>query len=492
MQEAIVIGAGIGGLATAIRLRSKGYETSVYETNAYPGGKLSEFEVEGYRFDAGPSLFTLPQEVDALFEAAGKNPRDYFNYEKLDVITHYFYPDGSRLKAFANPHDFAKEVHSQTGEAPEKVIKLLEKSRELYDITHHVFLESSLHKMKTFLRMDTIKSMLQLHKLDAFRSMNQANEGRFEDPRVVQLFNRYATYNGSDPYQAPATLNIIPHLEFNIGAYFPKGGMYEITRSLHRLGEDIGVKYYFETKVEEIVVEKREVKGIRANGTLVPADVVVSNADIVPTYRHLLRDLPAPEQTLKQPRSSSALIFYWGIKGIHPEMDVHNIFFSENYKEEFDHIWQKKTVYEDPTVYVHVSSKMNPEDAPEGCENWFTMINVPHDDGQDWDKIIEESRKNILQKLSKMLGKDIEANIQAEALLEPRTIQSRTSSYLGALYGNSSNNAFAAFLRHPNFSRQVEGLYFCGGSVHPGGGIPLCLLSARIVGDLLPSPKIPA
>lgn len=492
MQKAIVVGAGIGGLATAIRLAAKGYETAVYEANTYPGGKLSQFETGDFRFDAGPSLFTLPKEVDALFELTGRNPRDYFQYEKLDVITHYFYPDGTRIKAYADPDFFAKEVHEQTGESPGKVVKLLNKSRELYDITHKVFLESSLHKMKTFLKMDTIKAMFKLHKLDALRSMNQSNEARFEDPRIVQLFNRYATYNGSDPYQAPATLNIIPHLEFNIGAYFPKGGMYSITQALYRLGRDMGVTFHFGKKVEKILTQGKKAVGIQIDGHSMPAQVVVSNADIVPTYRHLLKELPAPESTLQQPRSSSALIFYWGMEGEYPELDLHNIFFSKDYKEEFDYIWRKKQVYHDPTVYINISSKLNPADAPKGSENWFTMINVPHDDGQDWDSVIEKSRQHILAKLSNMLGQDISKKVVVESILDPRSIQSRTSSYLGALYGNSSNNPFAAFLRHPNFSKQIEGLYFCGGSVHPGGGIPLCLLSARIVGDLVPAPKVPA
>ncbi|MCI4669614.1 MAG: phytoene desaturase family protein [Bacteroidia bacterium] len=490
MQKAIVIGAGIGGLATAVRLQLKGYQCSVFEANSYPGGKLSEFDQGAYRFDAGPSLFTLPMEVDALFQAAGKDPRDYFNYQRLEVITNYFFPDGTRIHAYSDPEAFAEEVHSKTGESKLEIKKLLEKSEELYDITHKVFLESSLHKMQTYLRMDTLKSIMQLHKIDAFRSMNQANAARFNDPRVVQLFNRYATYNGSDPYQAPATLNIIPHLEFNMGAYFPQGGMYHITESIYKLGKELGVQYHFDQKVDEILIENKKVKGISIDGNEYKADLIVSNADIVPTYRRLLKKLPAPESTLEQPRSSSALIFYWGINQSFPEMDVHNIFFTEDYKEEFDYIWKKKEVYDDPTIYVNISSKLNPNDAPEGAENWFTMINVPHDDGQNWDEIIERSRKNILAKLKKMLGKDVESHIEVEAILEPRTIQSKTSSHLGALYGNSSNNPFAAFLRHPNFSRQIEGLFFCGGSVHPGGGIPLCLLSARIVGDLVPSPKV--
>ncbi|MEO0585527.1 MAG: 1-hydroxycarotenoid 3,4-desaturase CrtD [Bacteroidota bacterium] len=483
--QAIVIGAGIGGLATAVRLRSQGYEVKVYEANAYPGGKLSQFDLQGYRFDAGPSLFTLPEEVDALFELTGKNPRDYYSYETLDPITRYFFPDGTRLDAFADPARFAEEVEKKTGESQDRILSLLSKSRELYDITHHVFLERSLHKLDTYLRKETLQSILQLHKLDAFRSMNRANTQFFQDPRVVQLFNRYATYNGSNPYEAPATLNIIPHLEFNKGAYFPVGGIYQITDSVYRLAQDIGIEFYFGTPVDRVVVENGQAVGIAVGGQIHHAEVVVSNVDIVPTYRKLLRDQEAPEQTLNQPRSSSALIFYWGMKKEFPELDVHNIFFTEDYQAEFAHIWEKKNLYHDPTVYIHISSKKHAADAPAGGENWFTMINVPHDAGQDWDQMIETARISILKKVSKMLGKEIQPYIEVEHILEPRTIQSRTGSFLGALYGNSSNNRFAAFLRHPNFSRKIKNLYFCGGSVHPGGGIPLCLLSARIVGDLV-------
>lgn len=490
MAKAVIIGAGIGGLATAIRLQVKGFEVSVYETNAYPGGKLTEIQLGAYRFDAGPSLFTLPEQVDALFRLAGKDPSAYFTYRRLDPITRYFYPDGTQINAYADPTAFAQEVETQTGEPRQGVLALLQQSRKLYEITHHVFLERSLHKLDTYLKRDTAKSMLRVHQLDAFRSMHQANEARFSDPRVVQLFDRYATYNGSNPYEAPATLNIIPHLEFNMGAYFPEGGMHAITLNLYGLAVDLGVDFHFETPVDRIRVEAGTAKGIEVGGQLIAADLVVSNADIVPTYRRLLPDQKAPEQTLAQPRSSSALIFYWGIKGEFPELDVHNIFFSENYQAEFEHIWQRQTVGEDPTVYVNISSKQAPQDAPLGCENWFTMINVPHDADQDWENLIPQLRSLILQKLEKILGKAIEPLIEEEAILDPRLIQSKTSSYLGALYGNSSNNPFAAFLRHPNFSRKIKQLYFCGGSVHPGGGIPLCLLSAKIIDGLVEAPLV--
>jgi phytoene dehydrogenase-like protein len=198
-----------------------------------------------------------------------------------------------------------------------------------------------------------------------------------------------------------------------------------------------------------------------------------------------LKDQKQPQKILKQERSSSALIFYWGIKKKFEELGLHNIFFANDYRAEFDAIFKSKTIHPDPTVYINISSKMQASDAPKGCENWFTMINVPNNTGQDWDSLITEARKNILNKLNKNLGIDLEILIENESILDPRTIESRTSSFRGSLYGTSSNSQFAAFLRHANFSKNIKNLYFVGGSVHPGGGIPLALLSAKIVADMV-------
>jgi phytoene desaturase len=315
--------------------------------------------------------------------------------------------------------------------------------------------------------------------------MNGANESQFNHPKLIQLFNRYATYNGSNPYQTPGTLNIIPHLEFNIGAFFPKKGMHDISQSLYKLSKELGVKYYFGEKVDEILVENGRATGIRIGKKTHPADLVVTNMDMVNAYKTILRNQKQPKKLLDQPKSSSALIFYWGIKQNFPELDLHNILFSENYREEFDHIFKKGTITQDPTVYINITSVYKSDDAPQDCMNWFTMINVPNNQGQDWDQLIGEARKNIIQKLNRILKTDIESLIEVEDILDPRTIESRTSSAQGALYGNSSNNMFAAFLRHANFSSSIKNLYFCGGSVHPGGGIPLCLLSAKIMSEMI-------
>ena len=484
MAKVIVIGAGIAGIAAAIRQAVKGHEVAVYEANAYPGGKLSAFRSGDFRFDAGPSLFTMPHYVDELFTLAGKNPKEAFSYEQLETVCRYFYEDGTRINAWANRDKLAEEIALKTKDPASAVHQFLDYSARIYAITHAIFLEKSLHRLRSFLNWETLKAVFRFPKIDPFRSMNAANSDFFKDDKTIRFFNRYATYNGSSPYKAPATLNVIPHLEQHFGAYFPKGGMVAITQSLVTLAENLGVKFNYNARVDEILVEDKKVKGIRLNGENIPADRVISNMDIWFTYRQLLKNEVAPKRILSQERSSSALIFYWGIQAEFPELDLHNIFFSEDYKKEFAAIWEQQAVDVDPTIYINISSKYQTEDAPKGAENWFVMINVPANTGQNWDKLIAEARKNILQKLSRMLNRDIAPLIVTEEILDPRSIEQKTASYQGSLYGTSSNNQFAAFLRHANFSSKIKGLYFVGGSVHPGGGIPLALLSAKIVDDL--------
>ncbi|QIP12596.1 phytoene desaturase [Spirosoma aureum] len=506
-RKAAVIGAGIAGIASAIRLAVKGYVVDVFEANAYAGGKLSGFEDvtpdgQSYRFDAGPSLFTMPHLVDELFKLAGRNPADYFEYTLLDETCRYFWDDNTRLTAWADLDRFGKEIETVFGEPSIHLHQHLADSARKYAVTEKLFLHRSLHKLSTWFNRDALTGYLNLPRLGVFGTMNGANERRFNNPRLVQLFNRYATYNGSDPYQTPATMNIIPHLEYNIGAFFPKGGMVSITNSLLKLAEELGVRFHYNTYVTEIVTKDMRAVAIKftsqtgrlprlnqematTSSTESEISVVISNMDIVSTFRKLLPNARQPERILRQPKSSSGLIFYWGIKQQFAELGLHNIIFSTDYRAEFNALFGQNQVPDDPTIYLNCSAKLKPDDAPAGCENWFILLNVPNNTGQDWDAMIARARQRILQKLSHTLGTEISSLIETESILDPRSIEARTSSAQGALYGNSSNNRFAAFLRHANFSRQFKNLYFVGGSVHPGGGIPLCLLSAKIATDLV-------
>jgi phytoene desaturase len=485
LKKAIIIGAGIAGIATSIRLAARGYKCRVFEIQEGPGGKLTEFSGSGYRFDFGPSLFTLPSLVDELFALAGKNARDHFNYIKLDESCRYFYPDGTELTAYADAEKLGSEIQTKLGVPPHVVSSHLQHSKMMLDLTRPVFLEKSLHKVSSYLNYDTVRALSNAYKFDLMQTMNGANEKRLQEPRLVQLFNRYATYNGSNPYQAPGILNLIPALEHVDGAYFPEGGMISISKSLADLAESMGVQFQYNSPVDEIVYEGNGVNAVRCGQVLHEADIFVSNMDAFLTYRQLLPKFKAPEKTLSQERSSSALVFYWGIRKEFQQLGLHNIFFSGDYETEFNHIFGEKSLYDDPTIYVNITSKLNPSDAPAGQENWFTMVNAPSVSGQNWDEMIERTRKNVLSKLSARLGTDIESWIDYEFVTDPLLIESKTKSHQGALYGTSSNSRMAAFLRHPNFNRKLKNLYFCGGSVHPGGGIPLCLMSAKIVDNLI-------
>ena len=479
-----IIGAGIAGIATAIRLAARGHAVTVFEANDYPGGKLSAFALDGYRFDAGPSLFTMPQYVEDLFAVAGETTELHFRYQRMASTCNYFWPDGTELRAWAEPAQFAKEAEQKLGVPAAKVEAFLAKSDRKYQLAGNIFLEKSLHKPKTWLNWKVFKALFYLPYFDLFTSMHQVHRKWFKSPKMAQLFDRYATYNGSNPYKAPGMLTIIPHFEHNIGVFYPEGGMHEITRSLYALSLRKGVKYHFNSPVKAILVKNDQATGIQVADQTFDFDRIVSNMDVFYTYRKLLPDLPAPERILGQPKSSSALIFYWGVRGAFPQMDLHNIFFSEDYQAEFAAL-EQGTVIDDPTIYVNITSKYTASDAPPGAESWFVMVNVPCNTGQDWDALIPGIRRNTLQKLSKALKTDLASLIACEEVLDPRGIEAKTSSHLGALYGYSSNNTMAAFLRHPNFSGRIKNLYFVGGSVHPGGGIPLCLLSAQITDALI-------
>lgn len=490
MSKAIVVGSGIGGIATSIRLAVKGYDVTVFEKNPYPGGKLSVFSLGPYRFDAGPSLFTMPHFVTELFELAGEQPNTFFEYKKKEIHCEYFWEDGTRLTAYSDRHKFCQTVEQQLHVPASELHAYLNKAQQKYELTAPLFLERSLHRSASYFNPETLQAILRLGKLELFQSLHQVNLKHLKNPYLVQFFDRFATYNGSDPYQTSGIMSLVQHLEEHYGTYIPKKGMGDITHSLVALAERLGVRFYFNRSVEELVVNRNRCQGIRSQGEMIPSNVVVCNGDVVPTYRALLAGHKAPELYLKQERSSSALIFYWGIRKTFPQLNLHNIFFSTDYQREFQAIFKEKTLIADPTIYVNITSKDIPQDAPEGCENWFVMINAPADYGQDWETLISQTREAVIQKVNRLLNCHLEDLIEVESVLSPPLIAEKTASFRGALYGSSSNSRMSAFLRHPNFSTRFKNLFFCGGSVHPGGGIPLCLLSAKIASELIPMPHV--
>ncbi len=484
MGKAAVIGSGIGGLAAAIQLAAKGYQVVVFEKNSTPGGKIAEIKHKGYRFDTGPSLLTMPELVEELFEVAGYSIDSYFSYKKLDISCKYFFENGNILKAYSDKEKFKKECWEKLGEPPQNIDKHLDKAAEIYDITSPVFIFNSLHKASNYWKPHFLKSMLKIPKLQFYKTMYQQNRKNFQSPELVQLFSRYATYNGSNPYKAPATLDVISHIENNKGVFFPEKGMYSLVDALYNLAVNGGVEFRLNTQVDKINVEGKKATGIKTGGEDLGFDLVVSGADSNYVYENMLPSIH--RKTNKKEWSSSALIFYWGVKKEFPQLELHNILFSTDYKAEFEAIFSEKRLSDDLTVYLFISSKMVQGDAPSGAENWYVMVNAPANYGQDWEQITQQARKAIISKINRVLDTHIEEFIEFEKVGFPITIEQETFSKNGALYGHSSNSMFSAFLRHPNFLSKLQDLYFVGGSVHPGGGIPLCLASAKIIDKEIP------
>ncbi len=484
-KKVIVIGSGIAGLAVSIRLRSKGYDVEVFEKNKDVGGKLNDFYIENFRHDFGPKLFTMPNLLEDVYNEAGVNIKKYFKYDKLDIACKYFWNDGHIFNAYSDSQKFVTEVGKKFNEDEKKVRGYILNSKKKFNLVKKIFLEKSLHKISTYLSLDAFKAILNILHLNIFISLNSLNRKYFRDEKLIQLFNRFATYNGSNPFLTSGIMSIIQHLEHDLGVFMPKKGISDISYSLYKLALEIGVNFHFNSQIDKILVKDKSVVGVTSIGIEYKADIVVSNMDINLTYEKLLNGYKKPFYIKNYEPSSSAIVFYWNMNKSFSNINVHNIIFSNNQKEEFNYIFNKKLIYNDPTVYICSTSKIVKDDAPAGCENWFILINSPFDSGQDWEEIKKDLRNNIIRKINSTLKVNIESNIVGEKILTPIDIETKTLSKFGSLYGSSSNSLQSAFVRHPNFSKKINNLYFCGGSVHPGGGIPLCLNSAKIVSDLI-------
>ncbi len=486
-KKVAIIGAGLGGLATASRLASNGFEVHLFEQNSYPGGKASEFVKDGFRFDKGPSLLTMPYVIEDLFKDCNEDITQYLKLRKIEPICKYFYSDRTIINAYSDLNKFSDEIWFKTKESRESLKKFFDYSEKIFDLTAELFLFSNPKNVKSFLSLKAVKTLLQINKIDSFRTVHQAVSSFFKDKRIIQLFDRYATYNGSNPFEAPATLNIIPYVEYNPGSFLPRGGIFKVTDALFNLAKKKNVKFHFNSRVDEIVLKDNSAVGISVNNQKILFDIIISNADVNYTFKNLLKNIQTSESKRysRLKPSFSGLVFYWAIDGTFKEFETHNIIFSENYEKEFDDLTKEKIIPNDPTVYIYISSKLNPDDAPSGKENWFVMVNAPYNCGQDWNKEIEKARKSVISKINSLLKTSIESRIIFEELLSPVEIEKQTSSYLGSIYGISSDTKTAAFLRQSNKSSTIKNLYFCGGSAHPGGGIPLVILSGKIVSDII-------
>lgn len=484
-KHIIIAGGGLGGLSSAVHLAAEGFQVSLFEKNERFGGKMNRFESNGYTFDTGPSLLTLPHVIDSLFTKAGVDRRDYLEVMPVDPICRYFWADGSQMDAKSDQAKMEKEIAAISEEGAAQYDSYLKYCKTIYDITADIFLYNPVHELHTLMNRKTLHSLLRISKIDPLRTMNSSVSRFFKDSRLQQLFNRYATYNGSDPFSAPATLNVIPYVEFGLGGFYIRGGMYQLVEALTALAKQLGVQLFSNSPVEKIRHHNGRIKGVEVGGEFIPSDAVICNADVVEAHNQLIDGFQQEQKKLnKLEPSISGMVFLWGVKKQNPQLCHHNILFSEDYRNEFRQIFEQKTIPDDPTVYISITSRSDASHAPSGGENWFVLLNMPYLNGQDWQQAVPQMRSAVLERLKKN-GLDISTSIELEKVITPEDFYRKYGSNRGSIYGISSNSRSTAFKRPANRSRQIEGLYFAGGSSHPGGGVPLVILSGKMCADLV-------
>lgn len=485
MKKIVVIGAGLGGISAAARLAKKGFDVTVVEKNERAGGKVNLFESDGFKFDTGASLLTMKHVFEELFEFCGSSLEKDLRLTRLDPICRYFWSDGTVFDASSDAEETARRIGAVEPSDADGFRRFLADSREKFEVAERTFLKYNLSDLPGIFDLSNLGD---LWKISALRSLDSHVSRFFRSPKMRQLFDRFATYNGSSPYKVPATFSLIPYVEFGLGAWYPSGGIYEIPKAIARLAENCGAGFRFNSEVAEIVVANGSVSGVRlADGETLAADAVIANSDAIHTFRNLVTSREYPKTKLDRIEPScSGFVLLLGTRRKFDGLAHHNIFFSDDYRAEFEAIFSDLRPAADPTVYVCATSRTDPTQAPEGCENLFVLVNAPYTSGRtDWRHESGAYRDLVIEKLERSGLAGLGSSIAIEKIITPADFEERYRANRGSIYGVSSNGIFSAFLRPRNRSKDVGGLYFAGGTTHPGGGMPLVLISGRMAAELV-------
>jgi len=473
-HKILVIGAGLGGLAAAIRLARAGHAVEVWEKNGEPGGKVKDLRIDGFRWDTGPSLLTMPHVLRDLFAAAGERMEDHLELVRLESACRYFWTDGTVINENA-------AFWSQ----PE-VAKFLDYARGIYELSGEAYLNRPPGDFWRAFTLGNLGKLRHLGKVATTRTLADEVERRISDPHLRQIFLRFATYNGSSPYLTPATFNIIPYVEAEFGAWYVRGGMAKIAEALAALAQRNGVTFRFNaTATGWNGTEATAQDGFRSQ-----ADFLVCNGDALSARTGFLSGLtPMSQQKalLRPPLSTSGFILFLGVEGCDPRLGHHNIFFSDDYPREFAEIHGGKISPGEPTIYISISSRTDPDHAPEGHDNYFILVNAPaRDPKQPWTKAEAQGYRDlVLKRLERFGFDDLSGRIAAERIFAPSDFATRDLAHHGALYGWASHSVRASLFRPPLRAPGTRNVFFAGGTTHPGGGIPLVLLSGKMVADLI-------
>ncbi len=471
-----VVGAGVGGLTCALRLAHAGCAVTVFERNERVGGKLNVLLVDGYAWDMGPSLLTMPHVFDDLFVALDRKRSDYLKFVPLPSTCRYRWADGTVIdedEAFWQRSDVSRFLGYAAG---------------LYEISADAFLNHPLEAWWRQLSARFVPKLRHLPKIASRRTLAESVRHFFpHDPHLQQLFNRFATYNGSSPYRTPSAFNIIAYVQARFGGWYVRGGMYALARALAAVGRELRVDLRLNTEVTTL--QRRNDQWL-VNGREA-FDFVVCNQDVLTAMPRFASppqaNAFATKHAIRDELSLSGFVMYLGVDRKYESLDHHNIFFSQDYPNEFHQLFDRHQPADEPTIYVAVNSRQDPAHAPQGCDNWFVLVNAPALDPKhpvDWPQIRESYGAHIIERLERRFGfEDLASHIRVQRFFTPADFETRYLARGGALYGFASHRPLSAFRRPPMQPRGMKNFYFVGGSTHPGGGLPLVCLGGKMVAE---------
>ena len=486
-----VVGAGLGGLATACTLAARGHSVTVLERNEWLGGKAAVLELGGFRFDMGPTILTVPSVLRRIFAEAGRRLEDHLDLVKLDPQWRCFFDTGDVLDLSADPVRMRAAVGPDVWPGYQQFLRVAER---LHEISEKYFFWRPVGSMLDTFDPGSTFNLTTLREVLSIR-IGQTVSGTIRscirDERVSQMLDHYTQYIGSAPDQSPAILCAIAHMQNAEGVWYPSGGTGAIARALVDLARDLGVQFRTRTGVGRLHTEQGHVTGLTTDaGERLSFDAVVANSDIVRTHSELIDDERARdkfERRRKYEPACSGVVLYLGLKSRYDHLLHHNFVFSRDPHEEFEAIYRKGEPAPDPTCYVCAPAATDPTVAPDGKEALYILVHTPYlRPHHNWKSMLPAYRKIIFDKLARTAGLvDLENRIEREAVLTPQDIHERYSVLNGAIYGLASHGRVNGAFKPSNRSADIRGLYFAGGSAHPGPGMPMVMMSGWIAADTL-------
>ena len=482
-MEIVIIGAGIGGIAAAGRLAKAGHKVTVFEKNAIPGGRASIIEREGFRFDTGPTLFLMREVFAETYSALGERLEDHLELIQLDPTYRVHFHDGTHLDLSYRLPFMREQLDAIEPGAFERFLQFMAEGYKHYKLSLEKFVGRNFYSYLDYFSPQNLPLLFRLKAL----TKHAANTRRyFKDPRLFAAFSFQNMYLGLSPYDAPATFSLLQYTELGDGVWFPKGGMYRPIESLAKIAEGLGVRFEYNTPVRNIRVNGRRAEGVTLiDGTFVKADVVVANADLPYVYSHLLPDNGIAAKLLRKKFTSSALMFYWGVRGEKsPALLHHNVFLADNeYRLSFDKIFKELTLPQTPSFYVNAPARTDPSFAPPDGDSLMVLVPVGHldeENPQDWVALRERARHFVISKLEEIGVRDLSRRIIFEETIGPPEYLRTLNLAKGAAFGLSHNFLQVGYLRPHNRHPRYSNLYFVGASTHPGTGLPIVLISAKL------------